>query len=259
MWIGGQTGHRWQVTKLAPVTAPSGTAGFWFPGRWVGGTALIVGPLLLLTGVLLRGGFHFFFPQQLAAYDAHPTLMVAAYSCFVAGTVLLWPAVASVARMIGAARPAWAIWGGTLVTVGLFARTFHGGIDHLAFQLVDVQGLDTATKAVTDSYTVWHIMRMPALAIVTGWVVLAIGAYRSGVLGPVRAVCLALMSALALGTLKGTQVPQSLLAIGGLCVAFVPLGVRLLRDGPRPSNRALLCGAAIVTVLVLLFFFGPEG
>ncbi|MET7853547.1 hypothetical protein ABZT48_36315 [Streptomyces avermitilis] len=31
-----------------------------FPGRWVGGTAMVFGPLLMLTGALLRARFHFF-------------------------------------------------------------------------------------------------------------------------------------------------------------------------------------------------------
>ncbi|WP_230474397.1 hypothetical protein [Calidifontibacillus erzurumensis] len=34
---------------------------FWFPGRWIGGLSLIIGPLLLLAAALLRIQFHFFF------------------------------------------------------------------------------------------------------------------------------------------------------------------------------------------------------
>lgn len=38
-----------------------------------------------------------------------------------------------------AARPwcyvGWGLWGGALATSGLSARTFHAGVDHLAFQL----------------------------------------------------------------------------------------------------------------------------
>jgi hypothetical protein len=44
---------------------------FWFPGRWVGGTTMILGPILLFVGVVLRIQFHFFFPQQLAAFKEH--------------------------------------------------------------------------------------------------------------------------------------------------------------------------------------------
>src|SRR5262245_43096504 len=50
------------------------SVGFWFPGRWVGGTAMTLGPILIFVGTLLRIQFHFFFPQQLAAFEARPTL-----------------------------------------------------------------------------------------------------------------------------------------------------------------------------------------
>lgn len=235
------------------------TNGYSFPGRWLGGTALILGPLLLLAGILVRIRFHFFFPEQLAAFEAHPRLIITAYSLFTAGSVVMAPAVAALARMIGASHPGWAAWGATLVILGLFTRTFHGGIDHLAFQLVRVQGLDSATRAVADSYSAWHVFRMPALAILTGWVVLAVGAYRSRVLSRPRAFALALMAALALGTLKGTEVPQSLIAVGGLCLALVPLGVAVLRTGPPPTRRSVGWSVALGTALILLYFFGPEG
>jgi hypothetical protein len=38
--------------------------GFWLPGRWVGGITMILGPILLFAGTLLRIQFHFFFPQK---------------------------------------------------------------------------------------------------------------------------------------------------------------------------------------------------
>ncbi|WP_305788886.1 hypothetical protein [Symbioplanes lichenis] len=230
-----------------------------FPGRWLGGSALVLGPVLVLAGVLLRIRFGFFFPAQLAAYAAHPQLIVTAMSLFTGGMLVLAPAVLLLGRMIGVHRPRWAAWGTGLVLLGLFTRTFHGGIDHLAYQLVRVQGPATAVQAVAGSYGAWHLYRMPALAVVTGWVVLAAGAWRSGVLPLWRAIALALMSALALGTLKGTQVPQSLIAVGGLCVALVPLGVTVLLTGPRPSGRAATVAALVVAALTLLYFFGPEG
>lgn len=45
-----------------------------FPGRWIGGLTLILGPLLLLAGVLLRSKFHFFFPDQLRANPSRSPL-----------------------------------------------------------------------------------------------------------------------------------------------------------------------------------------
>jgi len=225
-----------------------------FPGRWLGGVTLVLGPLLMLAGVLLRAGHNFFFPDQLAAYADHPTMMFAAYSLFLAGNVALWPAVVLLAQRISVARPRLAVWGGTLATFGLFARTFHAGVDHLAFQLVRVQDLPTATRAVADSYNAYHIMSALSVAIMAGWIVLAVGSWRAGVLGALPAIALAAMSALPLGVLKGTT-PLSIVAVVGLAVALVPLGVRTLREGPPPPLRTLLSwsGAVLIAVAAMAF------
>ncbi|MEV5573416.1 hypothetical protein AB0L06_25520 [Spirillospora sp. NPDC052269] len=229
------------------------TSTFVFPGRWLGGASLVLGPVLLLLGVLLRIRFPFFFPDQLAAYDEHPALMTASYSFFAAGTVALWPAVSALAVRAGGGRPQLASLGGGLVVVGLFARTFHAGADHLAFGLVDSQGRRTATGAVADSYQAFHIFQYTSFAVMLGWIVLAGGAWRSGVLGPVRAFALGLAALLPLGVLKGTT-PLSVVGTLGLCVAFVPLGIGVLVDGPRPGRRSVLrFGAGVLVVLVLGF------
>lgn len=106
------------------------------------------------------------------------------------------------------------MWGGTLAMLGLFARTFHAGVDHLAFQLVHVQGLEVATQAVRDSYGANHIVKTLNPAIMLGWIVLAIGAYRAGTLGLVRSVALGLMACLMMGVLKGSSI-VSVIAAGG--------------------------------------------
>ncbi|GIF00032.1 hypothetical protein [Paractinoplanes rishiriensis] len=258
---------RWRTTIAHRRAENAGAAahrGVAYPGRWVAGLAAVFGPLLILTGVLLRIRYHFFFPDQLAAYEKQPGLITASYACFASGTVLLWPAVLALAHRIGATHPGWALWGGCLVMFGLFTRTFHFGTDHLAFHLVDSQGVPAAVAAVDHYYLAWrdvgwHPFRMLAGTIVAGWVVLAIGAYRSGALGPLRAVSLGTVSMLALGTLKGTQIPQSLIAAAALCVVFVPLGVAVLRDGPRPSNRALFWIAVLIPLFVLGQFYAPRG
>ncbi|MFI6519738.1 hypothetical protein ACIBF1_29550 [Spirillospora sp. NPDC050679] len=213
----------------------------------------MLGPVLLLAGVLLRARFHFFFPDQLAAYDRHPTLMTASYSCFAAGSVALCPAVTALVARIGATRPTLAAFGGGLTLLGLFARTFHAGADHLAFQLVGTQGRRSATTAVADSYQAFHIFQYASFAIMLGWLVLAAGAWRSSVLGPVRCLALALMSLLPLGILKGTT-PLSIVGTAGLCVALVPLGLATLRDGPRPTRRSMAWfGIAALAVTTLGF------
>jgi hypothetical protein len=218
-----------------------------FPGRWLGGTSLVLGPIALLTGVLLRVGPDFFFPEQLRAYADRPALMTAAYSCVLAGYVLLWPAIIVLAQRIGRVRPLWALWGCGLVVFGLFARTFHAGVDHLAFQLVESGGAVGATRSVADAYGAWHLMSALSVAIMAGWVVLAVGAVRAGALDLVRAVGLGCMALMPLGVLKGTT-PLSVVAALGLAVGVVPLGVAVLREGPRP--RRLVAGIAGMVLVV---------
>jgi hypothetical protein len=74
---------------------------FWFPGNYVGGISMILAPVVFLTGVLLRIRFHFFFPDQLAAYKSNQELMFTSYSLFLLGNILLWPAIVSLAHLIG--------------------------------------------------------------------------------------------------------------------------------------------------------------
>ncbi|WP_336205803.1 hypothetical protein [Nonomuraea sp. LPB2021202275-12-8] len=225
------------------------------------GVALICGPALLMTGILLRSQFHFFFPDQLAAYTRHPGLITAAYACFACGNILLWPAVTTLAQRIAATSPLWGLWGGCLVIVGLFTRTFQFGTDHLAFHLTDSLGLQSMITGIDAYYlawrdTSWHPFRTLSGTVFFGWVVLAIGAYRSGALGLGRSIALGLMTLLALGTLKGTQIPQSIIAAGGLCAAFIPLGIALLRSGPPPSRRAMLWLVVLIGWLALGAAFG---
>lgn len=116
---------------------------------------------------------------------------------------------------------------------GLFARTYHAGVDHFAFQLARLQGLDAATQAVAGayrdvSYGPFDLVGILGFAVLLGWAVLAIGAYRAGVLGLFRAIALGLMAVLLQGVLKGATI-MALAATLGLCLACVPLGVRILR------------------------------
>ncbi|WP_433789187.1 hypothetical protein [Actinoplanes sp. CA-252034] len=230
------------------ITRPA----FTFPGPWLGGVSLVAGPLLLLAGTLLRLGIPFFFPHQLAAYQRQPMLVATSYALFLAGVIALWPGVVAVAVRIGVTRPAWALWGGGLVIFGLFARAFHHGADAFAFSLADAGGPEVATRAVGAYYRhpEWVASSLAA-AVMLGWIVLAIGCHLSGVLRPAPAIALALMSGLMLGVLKGSTW-ASVVQVAGLTVAFVPLGVTLLRGAERPSRRTLLR----TTPLVLLFLAG---
>lgn len=162
-------------------------------------------------------------------------------------------------RTIGAVKPGLALWGGIFTVFGLFARTFHAGIDHLAFQLVDVQSVDSATKVVSDAYGAVHIVSTLSFAILAGWIILAIGAYLSRTLGLVQSIALGLMAALPLGVLKGTAL-LGIVAVAGLCVALVPLGVKTLCDGPKPRPGSVARWSALIVGAVgAMFLLGQAG
>lgn len=231
------------------------------PGRWVEGAGLVLGPLLLLAGVLVRAGEDDFFPGQLAAYAAAPDRMVLSYSLYAAGAVLLWPAVVALARVIGATRPGWATWGATLVVLGLFGRVFHAGASHLAFRMVDTLGLEAAQRAVADTYGAFHVFKAVNICVMAGWIVLAVGAFLSKalgatVLGVIRCVALASAAGLPLGVLKGSSDPISLVALAGLAVALVPLGVSVLRNGPAPRWWAVALTVALIPTAFVLGLTG---
>lgn len=219
-----------------------------FPGPWLGGISLILGPALMLTGMLLRFGVPFFFPHQLAAYQDRPESMGAAYAVFLAGVIALWPGILVLATRIAETRPGWAAWGGALVLSGLFARAFHGGANTFALALTDSAGVEAATKAVASYYTFpeWVVSSL-SLSVMAGWIVLAIGGLLSRVLRPWSAVALALPAGLMIGVLKGADW-LTIVELIGLAVALVPLGVAELRRAPRPTHRV----AAPLAVLFLV-------
>jgi hypothetical protein len=136
-----------------------------------------------------------------------PAGLLTSYSLYTAGLVLLIPAFLALAGLIGRERPGWAFWGATIAVVGSAVRIFPKGISFLALQLVGVQGLDTATTAVSATYGAWYVLQPLTGSDNLAWGVLAIGAYRARVLGWVPALGVAFMMTHYSGVLKGTR-PQ---------------------------------------------------
>lgn len=86
------------------------------------------------------------------------------------------------------------------------------------------------------------------------WVVLAIGAYLAKVLRIYQCIALALMSSLPLGVLKGSTV-FSLIATIGLGIALLPLGIRIIREGPRPFGKKIIKGVSLTFATIAFFTF----
>ncbi|WP_414942248.1 hypothetical protein [Amycolatopsis sp. cmx-11-51] len=229
-----------------------------FPGRPVAAVSMVLGPVLLLTGTLLRSRFTFFFPDQLRAMSDHPGLMTAAYTCFLAGNVLLFPAIIALATKIGRTKPALAAWGGLFVLIGLFERTFHAGIDQAAMGLTIRRGAGFAESVVSESYQDLHLFSFLSFTILFGWFVLAFAAYRAKTLNAVQSIGLATMGLLPLGVLKGTEI-VSIIGTTGLCVALVPAGIVAFLESPKPSRRTVVIAVIVVPVLGALAFASTLG
>jgi hypothetical protein len=227
-----------------------------FPGRWIGGVTLISGPVIMCAGYLLRylSTVTALTPQQqawaeaqpfaaygqLLAYTSEPALLTLSYAVFALGALLLFPAFAAVAQRLGGGL---AFWGATLLAAGLFARLYFAGADQTAFQLTEVIGLDQATNAIMKeyvdiSYGPWRVPVWASVGQYAGSLLLAVAAWRSGLLGTARAVMLLLAGGTWMGVLKGASIPD-VLVTGLLCVALVPLGAQVLRDRPpAPTGRS---------------------
>jgi hypothetical protein len=199
-----------------------------FPGTWISAGSLIISPALFLLGELLRSGAGYRFAEQLSYYADHKALMGTSYGISVLSLMLMWPGVLAVAHLIGHTRPGWSVAGGTLAITGLLVNTFHEGMNLMAFRMVEQLGIEAATGAVAGSYADPYLVYALVFADNLGWIVLAVGAYLSRTLGWVRSLGLFIMCAHVSGLLKGAT------ALGvfydmGLCAAFIPLGISLLR------------------------------
>ncbi|NUW37628.1 hypothetical protein HTZ77_40430 [Nonomuraea sp. SMC257] len=227
----------------------------YFPGRWIGGVTLVLGPVVMAAGYLLRQmstivtltpqqqawaeGQPFAAYGQLLAYTSEPALLTLAYAVFALGALLLFPAFVALAQQVGGRL---AFWGGTLLVAGLFARLYFAGADQTAFQLTEAVGLDQATNAIMKEYVdiaygPWRVPVWAAVGQYAGSLLLAVAAWRSRLFGVARAVMLLLAGGTWVGVLKGASIPDVLVTVL-LCVALAPLGVRMLRGLPPDRGAA---------------------
>ncbi|SDS02586.1 hypothetical protein [Microlunatus soli] len=232
------------------IRAPGPIVGW--PGTRLGAGSLVLAPLLLLAGELVRSGHFYFFPDQLAAMESARGTILTSYALYTAGLVLMIPAFVALASMIGREHPVWGFWAATIAVVGSTVRIFQEGISFLALQLVGAQGLETATKAVDATYGAWYVLETLNGSDNLAWAVLAIGAYRARVLGWAPALAVAFMMTHYSGVLKGTDL-NSLTGALLLAAALVPLGLRLWAAAEPVSRKVWWLGVVAIAALVLQY------
>jgi hypothetical protein len=232
-------------------------------GRILGPSALILGPLFWCVGLSLRtqavssAGFtreeltqhateQFAAREQLATYAANPALTIAGYATFLIGAILLIPAMAILAYLAARRSPWLATAGGVLMVFGLVARVYFAGVEQVAFQMVDIQGLDAAVTMVLStyvdiSYGPWRVPVTAVFGQYLGMPLLAAGLYRARIFGGLRTLILLWFATMWGGVLKAAGW-WDVVAAFALLIVFSALAVQLIRDGkvkPRPGRRFL--------------------
>ncbi|GAA3168529.1 hypothetical protein GCM10010466_68360 [Planomonospora alba] len=233
----------------------------WFPGRFIGGGALVLGPLLWFAGLTLRhlagstaeftseqraffATQPFAAPEQLAAYAVNPGPATAGYALYTAGAIVLCLAVVVLARVAAAGSPRLARLGGALVVVGLFSRLYWAGVDETALRLIGTLGLERTTEIVMDLYTdisygPWRVPVSAAFGLYVGTPLLGLAAFRSGAFGTGRVVLFLFAGWMWTGVLKRSELIDGVLSGAALCLVLVPLGIKVLRDAaPQPRTQA---------------------
>ncbi|HLE97482.1 MAG TPA: hypothetical protein VI997_08945, partial [Candidatus Thermoplasmatota archaeon] len=164
-----------------------------------------------------------------AALAAEPARADLSLNLYVLGWALAVPCIVVVARLAAVERPALASFGGLLTLAGVTVSIFWGGISTFEHGLALFADRAVATAALEagDPPAVVYLL-LPGIPL--GWPLLALAAWRGGVLPVWRAAALALVGTIPFWVLGGFPMLLPLPFVA-MAVAFVPLGLALLRDG----------------------------
>ena len=207
-----------------------------FPGSRLTGLSMVAGPVLLVAGAaLLVGIYDPSATDQLAGFVEHEARATVALNTAIAGTVLTVFAVLGLAPAVAARHRRLGRGGGALTIIGLFGPAFFLGVNHLGVHVADLADRGGVATAFEKAHTTPSIVNLTGPALVVGFILLAVGAAKSGVLSRSRSWALGLAAVAPLGLISGVVV-ISVVAWLALAVALVPLGFELLRSGDPFSD-----------------------
>jgi hypothetical protein len=203
-----------------------------FPGPWVSGICLVAaGPLAVVSSALAIGLYSESGSTLAASLADHHPRMEWALNLDLASVMLSLFVVVFLAQAIAASHPRLGRAGGVLALLGLLGPGFFLGIFWGASHIVDTPAHEKVAALLIDgsNRVPTTIDNISGALLLAGFIVLGVGAARSGLLGRGRAAALAVTCLIPFGFISGYMV-ISCAAYVGLVIAAVPLGVQVLRD-----------------------------
>jgi hypothetical protein len=201
----------------------------WFPGPAITGIAMIAGPAMGIVGAATYIGIYGASGVELlSGFGVAAGRAGIAVNAATLAMLLLMPAIVGLATLISMRQPRLGRVGGLLSLVGLGGPLFFQGVYTLTLQLAQASVTAGAPDAIDATQASLHVINLAGVALVAGFIVLAIGAARSSVLPRARAILLGLSALLPAGFIGGI-IEISAGAFIAMFVALAPLGIRLLR------------------------------
>jgi hypothetical protein len=217
------------VTDVMDLTSVGDRADQFFAGRRFTGVCMIAAPLLLTAGAVLLMGIYGGSPSaRVGAYADNEVRASVAVNLAIAGTVLATFALAGVAALVATRRPGLGRAGGVLAIIGLFGPAFYLGINHVGIRLGDLADRAGAGAVFQDAEATPNIVNLAGPALLVGFLLLAIGTAKAGVLPRWRSWALGLAALAPVGLMSGIVV-ISIVAWLALAFALAPLGRDILR------------------------------
>lgn len=205
-----------------------------FLGNRITGFCMVVAPILAVFACLIgMGDYRAKGIDYVHLMGQHPALTSATFNLVVTIMVLSIFAVFGLSQLTVVRRPGLGRLAGIVTIVGLLGPIFFNGVYFGGFQLAGGSNEAAAGRAIDTAQRIPSvIMNVSGPALVFGFILLGVAAYKSGVLGKGRAIALGVTCLLPFGFISGYLVIS---AIGflGLAIALVPLGARLW-NAPAP-------------------------
>lgn len=216
------------------VNEPAEALSEGFPGPLITGVCLIAAPILGVIGSALAIGVYSYkgadMIREMADHHARGT---AGMNFAVAGVALMVFAVTALARAICTRRATLGRAAGTLTILGLagplFFEGMYWGASYLTAPSRQAAGahMINATEVIPST-----IVNVSGPALILGFILLAVGAAKSGLLSRSRSVALGLTALLPVGFISGFIV-LSAIGFALAAIALVPLGLSALRSSGR--------------------------